>query len=518
MSREHLPEAEPESLQAGVRPGKAGRFQVGVRGLIVAVAASGLMAWAGRTIWEELHPAIAAARGFRSRDPGDRMQAVAQLVTLGPVDPDRVISSLIAALGDTDPEVRISAAAVLGTIGNKLIRTHQAPDQVRAGLCGLIGALRDREPSVRIAVAGALPSFTVVKGWTEAVDIQAVIDALVPTIEDPEEAVRLAGLRAMAGCGWAAPAGPPAALISAMREDRSPPNRSAAIEALGRFQCPLDPWLGSLLWSVEHDPEVRPACESVFTRTGPAFSADAIPQLVAALGSPSRIVRSYAARGLYPHANDLRAAPAIPMLLHLIREPIDPELASGRGKLGSNGDPAVHAAHLLAGLAPRTGAAGEAIEALTEIVRSGHASRKEAAIAALGIIGPAAEPAVPTLIEALRRELARPDDSPGYRYAGDVARSLGQIAPGRKSADESLSALIEVLDARPRWRSDQWLVETQIKAISAILEFETGSQGVLARLRALRESPFEAVRNAADRAMTTIEGAEPVPPGEHRRR
>ena len=50
----------------------------------------------------------------------------------------------------------------------------------------------------------------------------------------------------------------------------------------------------------------------------PAFSAEVIPLLVAALGSRSRGVRYHAATALAPHATDPRAAVAIPALLALL--------------------------------------------------------------------------------------------------------------------------------------------------------------------------------------------------------
>lgn len=504
MSRESL---RPPGIDA-----PSGRFQTGIRRLIVVVACCSLVTWAGRSLWEGQHPAIEAARGLRSSNPAAREAAARQLLTLGLDDPDRAIPPLVAALGDPETRVRIAVAESLGAVVSGAARKGSAGDSVRAGVEGLNGLLKDREPSVRIVAANVLPPIAGVPGAAGLIDVQAVVDAIAATLGDPDEEVRLAALHAMTGCGPLASSDPPAALVAAI-QDRSARNRAAAIEALSRFPCSLDPWLPALLRGVEDDPEVRLACQSAFNRSRPpAFSAAAIPALVAALGSPSRIVRSHAAQALYPHAKDRRAAVAIPALLALLREPIDPERLRSTGPtqqiVWRGWDPCIQAAQLLGQLAPGTNSAGRAIAALTDVLRSSEAGRlaaedagrRAAAARALGDFGAAAEPAVPALIGILRGE--REGRSP-LLYSlevGPAAWALGRIAPGTKSAEQAVAILIEMLDERERIRP-----AAPLAAIEALVAFGTEAARALPRLRRLGDDRDPRIKEAAVKAVTAIE-------------
>jgi HEAT repeat protein len=271
-----------------------------------------------------------------------------------------------------------------------------------------------------------------------------------------------------------------------------------------------------LLRTVDHDePAVRPACWWAFIRNKPpAFSAAAIPALVAALGSPSRIVRSHAARALYPYDRDPRAAVAIPALLTLLREPIDPELlqptASVPAPAWRGWDPSDVAAHLLGSLAPGTKSAGEVIAALAEVVRSDHVSRRWSAARALGEFGPAAESAVPVLVRALRDDLARRDGDP-YLYGSAAAWALGRIAPRTKSADEALAALIDALDPR----SDV-LLATRIAAIEALPPFGATDARVPPLLRTWQKNPDLHLKMAADKAVTVLDDGREKPGGDRK--
>ena len=85
-------------------------------------------------------------------------------------------------------------------------------------------------------------------------------------------------------------------------------------------------------------------------------------------------------------------------------------------------------------------------------------------------------------------------------------RALGRIAPGTKSAEAAIAALIEALD--PDWgrgANDSALFTARLHVIDALQVFGASASGALPRLRALH-----ADRNlswAADRAVTVIEGA-----------
>jgi HEAT repeat protein len=507
MSRERPREPEREMSQAEARSRNARRFQVGVQGLIVAVACCGVVTWAARTLWESQHPAMAAARELQSGNLTHREGAARNLGTLGIAEAGVSVPALIAALGDREAQVRIAAIEALAVIAREGAGNGSAVDAVRTAIAGIIGSLSDREPAVQLAAIYALVSITPIKATTGTVDPQAVADAFAATLGDRDEQVRLAALNGLSRCGRLGSLKPPAALAAAL-EGESAEFRAAAITALATFPCSLDPWLPFLLRTVEQDePKVRSACWQTFARMQPpAFSADAIPRLVAALGSRSRIVRSHAARALYVHASDRRAAVAIPIppLLALLREPIDPELFRQVVQdplLPWEGwDPSDVAADVLGQLAPDTKSAGEIIAALTEVVRSEHPSRRASAANALGEFGAAAEPAVPALIQALREGFAT-KDGVSYSFGDSAARALGRIAPGTKSADDALAALTDALDPRPEVRHP-----TRLRAVEALLAFKERAASAIPRLRVLQKGSDPQLRFAVEKAMKAIEG------------
>ena len=475
-----------------------------MRGLIAVVACCGVVSWAARTFWESQNPAIAAARGLRSPNPSVRVGATRELSTSGAADADVAAPALAAALADPEVAVRIAAAESLGAMISDLVRTGSAGEPIRAGVEGLIGSLKDRETAVRIAATNALATIAAAKGAAGVIELQAVIVALVASLGDADDEVRLAALLALTGCGPLASSDPPAALVAAL-QDRSARNRAAAITALARFPRSLDPWLALLLRLVEHDPEVRQASQSAFLRDRPpAFSADSIPALAAALGSRSRIVRSYAARALYPHASDPRAAVAIPALLAVLREPIDPELT----RQSEPGRP--RRLEGLGSLRPGRVSAGPA-RARHEVGRRGHRgadrSRPIRPRLPAGVGGPCPGRVRPGRRVGRPRARAGVAGRPGQegrrplflRISGRLA--LGRIAPRTKSADEALAALIEALDSRSEVR-----LATRIAAIEALPPFGATDARVTPLLRAWQKNPDLHLKRAADKAVTVLDG------------
>jgi HEAT repeat protein len=504
---------EPESgTPPPARPKGAGRFQTGVRGLIVAVACCGVISWAARSARETLHPALAEARRLRSSNPSDRVEAARRLDPLGMVDPGRAIPPLIAALRDPEAEVRIEACKSLGVIGGEAIRTGSAGDEVRAAVAGLIGTMKDPKPAIRIAATRAIVPIVLAKGSGTVIDVPAVITALVTMLSDRDDEVRLNALYAQMNCGPSASADPPAPLVAVL-EDRSARNRAMAVRALAAFPRSLDPWLAPLLRRAEDsEPEVVRACWDAFARSRPpAFSAEAIPRLVAALGSRSRAVRYIAAGALSPHASDRRTTVAIPALLTLLREEgtreSHPTRWDAAALTGFGGDPANMVVSLLGQFALRSDAAGDIITALTEVLRSGDPFRRMSAANALGKIGPAAEPAIPSLIRLLRADLA------GEAWRGNfngpwVVQALGRIAPGTKSADDALAVLIEALDLPSEGRAaSYWIPQMHLAIIEAVPAFGAAAARALPRLRAFQKAQDPPLKAAADKAVIAIEGA-----------
>jgi hypothetical protein len=125
-------------------------------------------------------------------------------------------------------------------------------------------------------------------------------------------------------------------------------------------------------------------------------------------------------------------------------------------------------------------------------------------IEALGAFGPVAESAVPALIQALREELIARSVGPDLE-AEQAARALGRIAPGTKSADEALAALIETFDpvlevSGPNSRASP----ARLAAIEALPAFGPAAIRALPRLRLLSKSPDRRVRMAAENAVSAI--------------
>jgi HEAT repeat protein len=501
--------------QAEAKPRGARRLQTGVRGLLVIVACCGLITWAARSVWETQHPAIAAARGLDSRKASDRTRATRELMAIGVSDPGRAIPPLVAALGDSAAEVRVAAAEALGVIGGEAIMAGSAGDGPNSATAGLIRSLKNREPVVQVAAINALVRIASSRGTAGSIDHNGIIAAFASALGDRDDQVRLVALNALGRCGPLVSADPPSVLVAAL-EDRSSKVRAAAVKALAGFPCPLDPWLASLLRRLEHEErEVRLACAVVFDRARPpAFSPAAIPALVAALGNRARIVRFSAARALVPHARDPRAAVLISALVALLKEPIDPDPDNQPfGAFYIN----IGCVRMLTSVAPGTASVGEAVAGLAEAARAGDPSWRQVAIGALGDFGPAAEPAVPVLVQALRDALTREEK---FAIEGQAAAGvLAKIAPGTRSAGAVIAALTEVVRSHhPTWRV--WAAEdlgafgaAAEPAIPALIEaLHDALAGEDARLsygfaaaRALGRIAPET--SAADEALAALTGA-----------
>jgi hypothetical protein len=217
MSHEH-PREQGSDRPPAERPKDAKRFQIGVRGLIVTVACFGVIAWAARSSWESLHPALIEARNLQSSNPSDRVDAARQMVSLRTDDPGRAVPPLVAALRDTAAEVRIEACSALGAIGSEAIRSGSAGDAVRGAVAGLIATMKDREPAVRLAATGALAPIIMSKGSENVIDFPAVIPALAAMLGDGDDEVRRAALFALMHCGPRSSADPPAPLAAALED------------------------------------------------------------------------------------------------------------------------------------------------------------------------------------------------------------------------------------------------------------------------------------------------------------
>jgi HEAT repeat protein len=533
------------SLKSGTdAPKGAQQFQTRVRTLIVLVACCAAILWAWRHWSENNDPEVSEARSIQKKAIGalqsgktsERMTAIVELERLGHGDRSIAIHPLIGVLEDPVIEVRVAAAEALSSIGSSVVRSGSAGETIRAAALALIRCLNDPDKAVRGAAVKALGSIgsSVVRSGSGGETVRASATALIQRFKDPEPGVRSAAATALEEmalprvASMAAPpidrkavmdrlvemlgdrdagvrravinaiashpsgSNPPDALARGLK-DESAENRAAAVGGLTFFERGLDPWLPILLRLAEHDPDpsVRERCFTTLSYAfkPPGVTSAVVPVLTASLRSEDARVRSEAASLLGVFKADARAA--IPELLRILNEPLDPQVVPVRGP-SATFDPACAAASALGWIAPGSAEAKEVIAALMEVGRSAPLSRRGWAAVALGEFGPAAEEAVPVLIKVLSE--ATPDDQ--FEREASAAVALGKIAPDTRSADQAVAALLPVL------QSKVWL--SRAKAIEALRQFGPKAAAAIPRIRALKDDRNAEVRDAAAKALLAI--------------
>jgi HEAT repeat protein len=408
------------------------RLQTGVRTLIVLVASCGIIFWAARSLWESQHPAYGVSLGLQAGNPSERVNAIRLLVQVGIMDTGVAIPPLIATLSDPEPEVRVGACEALGQLVRGAVKPGPSADVVRAASSALIGSLKDPKPDVRIAALKALDAIASFTGSAGSIDLERMFVVVSGMLSDQDADVRIVALGALGSTARKLENGPPAAL-RANFADESAGVRMAAIRALACFQRDLDRWFPSIFEVLEReeDPHVWNGTSlALMQLRPPTFSAAALPALVNGLSSRSQAVRSCALELIGSLGHD--AGPAIPILIKTLSDPIDSAMGGiGRANFGSL-DPDVLAAQALGKIAPGTPSAGEVIEVLTEVMRTGHPFQREAAAQALGEFGTAAVGAIPALISVIREYAAT---KTVFGDGGSAATALGKIAPGTPMAD-----------------------------------------------------------------------------------
>ena len=98
MSNDRRLKPQPGTSKPTVEFKKVGRFQTGVRSLIVLVATCGALMWTARTLWENQHPAFDAARGLNAKSPSERIDSIWRLEGVDIGDAGLAIPPLAAAL------------------------------------------------------------------------------------------------------------------------------------------------------------------------------------------------------------------------------------------------------------------------------------------------------------------------------------------------------------------------------------------------------------------------------------
>jgi len=515
MSEIRHQEPEPWVSRPEAQPTTARRFQTGVRALIVLVACSGVLLWAGRTVWESQHPAFVAALGLRASKPSERISAIRELASVDPQESTLAIPPLMARLRDTDAEVRVAAANALGVLGGNTFKIGSGGNEARAAVSVLLESLNDRETAVRIAAADAL-SLIVGCDPVGGIDLKPPHAAFMVMLGDRDPDIRGAALRALGVVGPKVSLDPPPALIAAL-EDESVDNRAAAVDALANFTRGLHRSLPSLLRSLERArPEVRKGHINLLDRVRPPkFSAEVVPAFIMALESRHREVRYLAASRLGFFGN--KASAAIPALITVLRQPIDPG-SDGPGKATEpldSREPSFAAASALSVCAPGSEWSREVVAALVDILRSGGREQRGSAAMALCEFGPDAEVAIPDLITALRETATtdkpvppvmantnlrgqRPNrDVVARRAGGWIAEALVKIAENTTSAGEVAMALTDALASRS--------IDTRDEAKRLLLRLGPKAAAAIPRLRALQKNADPNVREAATAVLETLD-------------
>ena len=433
---------------AGSRPALANsqttptsRSRIGLQTILALAVGCGVLWWIVHTVSSNRHGTNEAIRAMRSRNASERVSGIQWLATAGLGNGQVAIPPLIVALGDEDAQVRSEAAMALGYIGTDGLKTGSPDDMIRGAITSLLGALKDPQPSVRVAAADALASIISSEKSTGLIDHKAALITLTDSLSDRDAAVRYAALGTLGLVAPASGVDPPRELAEALK-DESAGTRASAVAALFNFRRGLDPWIPSLLQMIEkdNDPTVREAFrKSVANIHPPAVSAAVIPTLIAVLRSPDGQVRDIACRFLMAFGSEARAA--APALIAMAREEWSDSAAMDRQVLALDRS----AIEALPKIALKTESAGQVIAVLTKLIQEKFPNRSAAAVAALGEFGPAAESAVPALIRALSWK--RPLDRP-------VIEALGRIAAGPDSAGGVIAGLGGVVRTRrPEFQS-----------------------------------------------------------------
>jgi HEAT repeat protein len=492
-----------DHLESGTdRPLNARRFQTSVWTLVVLVACCGVVLWAARRLWENYDPVRVEARSIQNRaiaalrsgKSAERVDAVHELQRLTWADRAVAIGSLIGALEDPGTEVRVAAAEALGSIGPIAMRSQSGQESARNAATSLVRCLKDPQPGVRTAAATSLGSILWPRGpvaLKSAIDRQAVMDALASVLSDRDARVRLTAIEALVSRDSGT--GPPEALLSVL-DDESAENRATAIRSLWFYGQGLNPWVPALLRvaSKDPDPSVQGEIFSLWNNKRlrpPAVTAEVVPCLIASLQSGDRKVRRLAAE-LLP---EFRAAAnvAIPELLRVLNEPLQPGVATTSGESG-NPNPAIHAAFALGSIGPGSAKAKHVIAALVEVARNGPRSRRAWAASALGGFGTDAAEAAPVLTQLIEQTVPDEDWRPVL-----LARALAKITAETPSARQTIGALVGLLESNE--------MRVRVPVLRALGEFGPSAAVAIPRIRALKNDPALPVREAAVAALARIE-------------
>jgi HEAT repeat protein len=416
-------------------------------------------------------------------DPADETTelAIRLLSQVGPASESaaEIVAVLAEAVRAEVPNLGRAAADALGWF-----RSAAEP--------ALFELLTNPKPDMRACAADKLAGVLWAKPQDDP-DRPAVLAALLKRLGDDHADVRVKVLGALGALAHNSSDPPPAELAHSLA-DKYPGVRMAAVETLARYPCGLDRWIKDIFEVLECAPRNRIG-EATYTllKVRPQrFSAPAISAMIAALGSRHPSVRCCAAHLLGTLGPD--AVIAVPALIAALSSPYDATI-DGQWKLGDPQelDPAYAAMDALYRIAPGTPSESQAVQALTDVVKNGHGSRRAAAAGGLTRFGPGAVSAVPTLIDAIK-ENAKPGAQ--FWQGAQAAFALAKIAPDSPAADEAIALLTEAVGVV------SW--DTREITVNALAAFGPRAQSALPALRALRLYPDSAIRSAVAKAIIAL--------------
>jgi HEAT repeat protein len=197
----HHSDQEPMTINDDTIPKPAlkqgRRFQTGVITLVVLVAVCGILSWSARSLLENQHPVLDAARRLKAPTTAERVLAIHVLAQMGIGDNAIAITALIPVLSDSKGEVRQAACESLSPLVTDAIRAGSSALEVRAAITALIGSLKDPVPAVRAAALWALGAAISSKGPAELIDVDGLFAPLTEALGDEHTEVRIAALDAL---------------------------------------------------------------------------------------------------------------------------------------------------------------------------------------------------------------------------------------------------------------------------------------------------------------------------------
>jgi HEAT repeat protein len=360
-----------------VKPSGRSRFW---KQVVLVVGFIALCGWAVLHLYDHYHPAAPAARGLWNPQASSRLAAVHDLERFGRDDTGTAIPALIKGLRDSDAEVRAAAAVALVSVTPGVAGAPEPKkEDVRDAVTALLKALKDPQPIVRAAAAQSIWMVVLIGRLPEEeIDLKAMANTFLEQLRDPDPSVRLAAIRGLGMVGPKVWDDPPAALVAAL-ESESERERDEAGGALPSFRRGFPPLIPTLVRSLE---QASPQSRAGFLKAlgqvrPPAFSADAVTDLIAALGSRDGEIVAAAVADLVVFKD--KARPAVPALVAALNHWIESKPIAP-----ATSDLVVALVEALGGLAPGTPSNDEAVAALAKVSRVGETRQRIAAAKALG--------------------------------------------------------------------------------------------------------------------------------------